>query len=47
MLYTAEDVVPELRGLEVERAEAIERTVPLPDREAVAIDAFVRARRPR
>jgi len=47
VLYTAEDVVPELRGLEVERAEAIERTVLLPDREAVAIDAFVRARRPR
>ena len=47
VLYTAEDVVPELRELAVERAEAIERTVPLPDGEAVAIDAFVRARRPR
>ena len=32
VLYTAEDVVPELRGLAVERAEAIERTVPLPGR---------------
>ena len=47
VLYTAEDVVPELRELAVERAEAIERTVPMPDGEAVAIDAFVRARRPR
>jgi SAM-dependent methyltransferase len=45
VLYTADDVVPELRELAVERAEAIERTVPLPDGEAVAIDAFVRARR--
>jgi SAM-dependent methyltransferase len=46
VLYTAEDVVPELGGLMVERAEAVERTVSLPDAEAVAIDAFVRARRP-
>ena len=38
---------PELEGLAVERAEAVERTVPLPGGEAVAIDAFVRARRPR
>jgi SAM-dependent methyltransferase len=47
VLYTAEDVVPELGDLVVERAEAVERTVPLPDGEAVAIDVFVRARRPR
>jgi SAM-dependent methyltransferase len=47
VLYTAADVVPELGDLEVERAEAVERTVPLPDGEAVAVDAFVRARRPR
>ena len=46
VLYTAEDVVPELGGLVVERADAVERTVPLPEGEAVAIDAFVRARRP-
>jgi SAM-dependent methyltransferase len=46
VLYTAEDVVPELDGLVVERAEAVERTVPLPKGEAVAIDAFVRAHRP-
>jgi ubiquinone/menaquinone biosynthesis C-methylase UbiE len=46
VLYTAEDVVPALGDLVVERAEAVERTVALPDGEAVAIDAFVRARRP-
>jgi ubiquinone/menaquinone biosynthesis C-methylase UbiE len=46
VLYTAEDVVQALDDLVVERAEAVERTVALPDGEAVAIDAFVRARRP-
>ena len=46
VLYTASDVVPALRDLVVERAEAVERTVPLTDGEAVAIDAFVRAHRP-
>ncbi|HEX6724578.1 MAG TPA: class I SAM-dependent methyltransferase [Gaiella sp.] len=46
VLYTAEDIVPALGDLVVERAEAVERTVSLPDGEAVAIDAFVRARRP-
>jgi SAM-dependent methyltransferase len=45
VLYTAADVVPALRDLVVERAEAVERTVPLADGEAVAIDAFVRAHR--
>jgi SAM-dependent methyltransferase len=45
VLYTAEDLVPELGELEVERAEAVERSVPLDDGEAVAIDAFVRAHR--
>jgi SAM-dependent methyltransferase len=45
VLYTAEDVIPELGDLVVERAGAVERTVPLPDGEAVAIDAFVRAHR--
>lgn len=47
VLYTAADVVPQLGDMEVERAEAVERTVPLSDGEAVAVDAFVRARRPR
>ena len=45
VLYTAEDLVPELGDLEILRAEAVERTVPLEDGEAIAIDAFVRARR--
>jgi len=46
VLYTAEDVVPVLGDLVVERAEAVERSVPLEQGEAVAIDAFVRAHRP-
>ncbi len=46
VLYTAEDVVTGLGDLVVECAEAVERTVGLPDGEAIAIDAFVRARRP-
>lgn len=47
VLYTAADLVPALGDdLVVERAEAVERSVALPDGEAVAIDAFVRARRP-
>lgn len=45
VLYTAEDLVPALGDLVVERAEAVERTVSLPDGETVAIDALVRARR--
>jgi SAM-dependent methyltransferase len=45
VLYTAKDVVPALGDLVVERAEAVERTVPLDTAEAVAIDAFVRAHR--
>ena len=45
VLYTAADVVPALGELVVERAEAVERTVPLADGETVAIDAFVRAHR--
>jgi SAM-dependent methyltransferase len=45
VLYTAEDVTPVLDDLVVERAEAVERTVPLADGEAIAIDAFVRAHR--
>lgn len=45
VLYSAEDLVPALGDLVVERAEAVERSVPLEDGEAVAIDAFVRAHR--
>lgn len=46
VLYTAEDVVPELGDLVVERAEAVDRVVALDGGEAVAIDALVRAHRP-
>ena len=46
VLYTAEDVVTALGDLVVERAEAVERSVPLEHGEAVAIAAFVRAHRP-
>lgn len=46
VLFTPEDVVAELDGLELERAETVRRTVSLDDGEATAIDAFVRARRP-
>lgn len=45
VLYTAADLVPELLELEVERAEAVGRSVPLEDGEAIALDAFVRAHR--
>lgn len=44
VLYTPEDVVSELPGLEVEKAERILRDVDGADRPA--IDALVRARRP-
>jgi SAM-dependent methyltransferase len=44
VLYTPADVVPELHGLEIEKAERILRDVEGEDRPA--IDALVRARRP-
>lgn len=47
VLFTPEDVVAHLEGLVVERAEKVPRTVVLEDGEATAIDALVRARRPR
>ena len=47
VLFAPEDVVPELGGLVVERAETVSRTVTLDDGEATALDALVRARRPR
>ena len=46
VLFTPEDVVASLAGLDVERAEKVRRTVALDGGEAVAIDALVRARRP-
>jgi SAM-dependent methyltransferase len=46
VLYTPENVVAWMDGLVVERAESVRRRVPLEEGEAVALDAFVRARRP-
>jgi SAM-dependent methyltransferase len=48
VLYTAPDVVEDITGagLQIERAECVERPVQTPDRERVALDALVRARRP-
>ena len=48
VLYTADDVVDDLAGagLQVERAERVERPVQTPDGERIALDALVRARRP-
>jgi SAM-dependent methyltransferase len=45
VLFTAQDVVAELPGLEVEKAERVLRPVVTDDGEAQAIDALVRARR--
>jgi SAM-dependent methyltransferase len=48
VLYTARDVVDDLRGsgLEIERAERVERPVQTPDGVRIALDALVRASRP-
>ncbi|MGZ4319724.1 MAG: class I SAM-dependent methyltransferase [Gaiellaceae bacterium] len=46
VLYTARDVVADLDGLRVERAERVERSVQTPDGERIALDALVRALRP-
>jgi SAM-dependent methyltransferase len=47
VLYTALDVVTDLdgAGLQVERAERVERPVQTPDGQRVALDVLVRARR--
>jgi len=45
VLYSAEDVVAGLDGLEVERAEPVRRPVETLEGERVAIDALVRAHR--
>ena len=47
VLFSPEDVVSHLGDLLVERAERVRRSVGVDDGEATAIDAFVRARRPR
>jgi 2-polyprenyl-3-methyl-5-hydroxy-6-metoxy-1,4-benzoquinol methylase len=46
VLFTPDDVVSELGGLEVERAETVRRVVALDDGEATALDALVRVVRP-
>jgi SAM-dependent methyltransferase len=46
VLFTPEQVVAALSGLEIERAEKVTRPVAVDGGEAVAIDAFVRASRP-
>jgi SAM-dependent methyltransferase len=46
-LYTAEDVLLALVGLEIERAEPVVRTVETDEGVREAIDALVRARQPR
>jgi SAM-dependent methyltransferase len=46
VLFTPDEVVEQLGGLTVERAAQVRRGVSLDEGEAVAIDAFVRARRP-
>jgi len=45
VLFTPEDVTSSIDDLVVERAETVRRTVALDEGVAVAIDAFVRARR--
>ena len=47
VLFTPEDIVAELGGLVVERAQTVRRVVRLEGGEATALDAFVRAHRPR
>ena len=46
VLWGPEEVVDQLAGLRIERAERVTRTVPTETGEATAIDAFVRAVRP-
>lgn len=46
VLFTPEQIVAALDGLDVERAERVRRVVSLEDGDATAIDAFVRASQP-
>jgi SAM-dependent methyltransferase len=43
VLFSAEDIVGDLDGLRIERAERVERQVDTPSGAAVALDALVRA----
>ena len=45
VLFTEDDVVADVPGLEVVRAERVRRPVETPDGEAVALDVLVRAER--
>ena len=45
VLYTPEEIVADLAGLHIERAELVERPVETPEGVRVALDALVRARR--
>jgi len=47
VLYTPEEIVADLHGFEVAKAVLVERPVETADGERVALDALVRARRPR
>ena len=47
VLYTPDDVVGDVPGLDVERAERVRRPVAVDGGEAVAIDVLVRATKPR
>ncbi|HKI93633.1 MAG TPA: class I SAM-dependent methyltransferase [Gaiellaceae bacterium] len=46
VLYTAEDVVADLDGLEIVKAERVDRPVETPEGERIALDVLVRAVRP-
>lgn len=46
VLYTAEQAACDLPGLEIVRAERVERPVETPEGERIAIDALLLARRP-
>jgi SAM-dependent methyltransferase len=47
VLFSPEDIVEDLSGLEIERAERVKRSVVTDAAETTAIDALVRAVRPR
>jgi SAM-dependent methyltransferase len=47
LLFSPEDIVEDLAGLEIERAERVKRSVVTDGAETTAIDALVRAVRPR
>lgn len=46
VLSTPDDIVADLRGLQVVKAQVVERAVQLEDGEALALDTLVRAERP-